>query len=33
MDRYEEMRGFALKYFETTSSTWDRLRTEDVIDL
>ncbi len=33
MDRYEEMRGFILKNFETTSNKWDRLHTEDVIDL
>ncbi len=33
MDRYEAMREFILKNFETTNNKWDRLHTEDIIDL
>ncbi len=33
MDRYEAMREFILKNFETTNNKWDRLHTEHIIDL
>jgi hypothetical protein len=33
MDRYDRMREFIKENFETTSNKWDRLHTEDVIDL
>ncbi len=33
MDRYEDLRKFILKNFETTNNKWDRLHTEHIMDL
>ncbi len=33
MDRYDRMREFIKENFETTSNKWDRLHTEDIIDI